>query len=181
MKYYAQKEEVPRFITMDEFDRTSCDLAVIAKHIVDSDMRRSQQKAYIDSLWDNADQDIFRSLFPRKAYFLRLLDVELKKIEEPELFETDNVEYGAKQLIDMPLYEIRKHAPDYYRKLITAVYEKNMDQEGYYSCYHCGCRAKTRIPFQIDHIIPMSKGGQSVSENLQILCRRCNGEKGDRS
>lgn len=39
---------------------------------------------------------------------------------------------------------------------------------------------KTRIPFQVDHIIPMNKGGKTVPENLQILCRKCNGTKGDR-
>lgn len=33
--------------------------------------------------------------------------------------------------------------------------------------------------FHVDHILPMNQGGKSVPENLQILCRRCNGIKGD--
>ena len=33
--------------------------------------------------------------------------------------------------------------------------------------------------FQIDHIKPMSKGGLTVRDNLQLLCRHCNLTKSD--
>lgn len=39
---------------------------------------------------------------------------------------------------------------------------------------------RSQIPFQVDHITPMNLGGKSIPENLQILCRKCNGGKGDR-
>ncbi len=32
--------------------------------------------------------------------------------------------------------------------------------------------------FEIDHIIPESKGGKTELENLQLLCRHCNRSKG---
>lgn len=32
-----------------------------------------------------------------------------------------------------------------------------------------------------DHIVPRSRGGQDVLENLQTLCTECNGKKGDRN
>ena len=31
-----------------------------------------------------------------------------------------------------------------------------------------------------DHIVPWSKGGKTVPENLQMLCRRCNTPKSDK-
>jgi 5-methylcytosine-specific restriction endonuclease McrA len=31
----------------------------------------------------------------------------------------------------------------------------------------------------VDHIMPMNKGGKTVPENLQILCRSCNARKSD--
>ena len=34
------------------------------------------------------------------------------------------------------------------------------------------------IPFQIDHIVPLSKGGTYDLENLRVICQKCNAEKG---
>jgi 5-methylcytosine-specific restriction endonuclease McrA len=39
------------------------------------------------------------------------------------------------------------------------------------------CRERLTA-FQVDHIIPLKKGGPHVRQNIQILCRRCNAKKG---
>jgi len=38
-------------------------------------------------------------------------------------------------------------------------------------------RCRTAIRLEMDHIIPVSKGGKTEESNLQILCRRCNRAK----
>ena len=40
------------------------------------------------------------------------------------------------------------------------------------------CAALDYLEF--DHLIPVAKGGSNTVNNIQLLCRRCNGSKGDR-
>ena len=55
-------------------------------------------------------------------------------------------------------------------KMRFSIYERDG-----YRC--CKCHRKTN-DLEIDHIIPISKGGKSTYDNLQTLCHRCNVEKG---
>jgi len=38
-------------------------------------------------------------------------------------------------------------------------------------------RCRTGMNLEIDHIVPLSKGGKTEEDNLQTLCRRCNRRK----
>ena len=46
-------------------------------------------------------------------------------------------------------------------------------------CALCGASNKD-TPLHIDHIIPRNKGGETIYENLQALCQKCNCTKRDR-
>ena len=50
-----------------------------------------------------------------------------------------------------------------------------------FKCCICGASpAKdSSIELHIDHIVPWSKGGETILDNLQTLCSRCNLGKGD--
>lgn len=45
-----------------------------------------------------------------------------------------------------------------------------------YRCKDCGA-TKDDAPLEIDHIIPISKGGSNRLDNLQVLCKTCNRSK----
>lgn len=45
-----------------------------------------------------------------------------------------------------------------------------------WKCAVCGVGVKDR--FELDHIEPLSRGGKHVSDNVQILCKKCNRSKG---
>ena len=48
-----------------------------------------------------------------------------------------------------------------------------------YRCRNCGV-SQRYADLEIDHIIPIAKGGKSDYDNLQTLCHKCNVYKGDR-
>ncbi len=180
LKYYAQYEAIPQFYTFEDVDKSKLDVAAIAKYIWDEDMGPRKKAEYVESLWENGDENILKLFFGRKAYFWKQLDVELMKLSNPEMFDIeDNVKYGTRDFADMSLHEIKKINPDYEKELRNNVFEAAKRDDGYYECAKCGLLAKTRIPFQVDHIVPLNRGGKTEPKNLQLLCRSCNAKKGD--
>ena len=47
-------------------------------------------------------------------------------------------------------------------------------------CQSCGVTFTAALPAEIDHIVPLSRGGTEADDNLQLLCRPCNRSKGAR-
>jgi 5-methylcytosine-specific restriction endonuclease McrA len=47
-------------------------------------------------------------------------------------------------------------------------------------CQWCGTEDTPENPIQYDHIFPWSLGGEDTVENLELLCRKHNQEKGGR-
>ena len=181
LKYYAQYDAAPTFYTFDALDKSKIDMCAIAGYIVEQKMDPVAQSAYIQQLWNDGDDNVLRLFFGRQKYFYNQLNREILRITSPFLFEDDeeNVVYGKRQFEDMTLYEIGKIDPNYEKMLRDTAFGKAKTADGQYSCAHCGKKYPNRIMLQVDHITPMAKGGKTKPENLQILCRSCNGIKGD--
>lgn len=63
------------------------------------------------------------------------------------------------------------------RKLMTKQMREQIAQRDNYTCQICGKYMIDGVGLQIDHIVPIAKGGKTVPSNLQVLCSKCNGKK----
>lgn len=66
------------------------------------------------------------------------------------------------------------------RALMTSMLRQQIKERDHYTCQICGAsiEKEPNLLLEIDHIIPVSKGGLTAENNLQTLCWRCNRSKG---
>lgn len=64
------------------------------------------------------------------------------------------------------------------RKQMTKKLRLKIMERDNCTCQNCGKYMPDRVGLQIDHIVPVARGGKTVESNLQVLCSRCNGSKG---
>lgn len=68
------------------------------------------------------------------------------------------------------------------RTLMTKKLREFIKKRDNYTCCNCGnsIYAEPNLLLEIDHIIPVSKGGCTEEKNLQTLCWKCNRSKSDK-
>lgn len=68
------------------------------------------------------------------------------------------------------------------RALMTSTLRERIKQRDHYTCRYCGASItnEPHLLLEIDHIIPVSKGGMTTEDNLQTLCWKCNRSKGNK-
>jgi len=181
LKYFAQKESVPLFVPFEEIDRKKVDLSLIAKEIYEKDLRTSERTELINTLW-NDESSLISIYFGNKYFFKSQLEIELDKIQG--LFECTpeetKITYEQREIAALPLSEISEKAPDYRSKLKSEVFELAKTLQGEYKCANCGKTSSHKALYQISYITPMSEGGLTRPDNLQLLCNICNKKKTDK-
>lgn len=68
------------------------------------------------------------------------------------------------------------------RALMTPALRQSIKERDHFTCCHCGnsIEQEPNLLLEIDHIIPLSKGGKTELDNLQTLCWKCNRSKGSK-
>jgi 5-methylcytosine-specific restriction endonuclease McrA len=87
---------------------------------------------------------------------VEIANFDTQKIQNPEI---TGVEYQRGTLQG---YEVREYLLDKWGR----------------KCAYCG---KTTVPLEVEHIVPISRGGTNRVSNLTISCRKCNLKKGDQT
>jgi hypothetical protein len=68
------------------------------------------------------------------------------------------------------------------RALMTAKLRNLIKSRDSHTCRYCSVSlaAEPHLLLEVDHVIPVSKGGMTAEENLQTLCWRCNRTKSNK-
>lgn len=123
--------------------------------------------------FDNVEVDSMLIELQSKGFIIRY-EVDNKKYLAVVNFVKHQDPHYKEKASEIP-------APDGHSNQIKAVgvtrsqRERILERDNY-SCQHCG--AKSHL--SIDHILPVSRGGTSEDENLQVLCMSCNTSKGNK-
>jgi 5-methylcytosine-specific restriction endonuclease McrA len=103
--------------------------------------------------------------------------IEYGRIKKEELARIRRSELKQKARIEIvrtlgqsshPGGRPRASIPDH---IMAIVFDRDQGR-----CVVCGSADE----LQFDHIVPHSKGGADTIENLRVLCRACNGKRGNR-
>lgn len=99
-------------------------------------------------------------------------DGTLYRVMLPEELEFCQTERQRRLALDQGT-QSAEHDVDYYnyRENRLKIYERDN-----YKCQHCG-KQLDRFTSTLDHVTPVSKGGDNSFENLITSCRECNSKK----
>ncbi len=69
------------------------------------------------------------------------------------------------------------------RSMMTGKLREMIKKRDNFTCCICGnsIYQEPNLLLEIDHVIPVSKGGCTVEENLQTLCWKCNRAKSNKN
>ncbi len=180
LQYYAQIEAEPKYVELKE--RAKYDLGKVAQTIIEEDKGRKAEEEYKSRLWDSNEIEWKAFFGYDKRYFLNEIDLAIRRLSNPDLFKkSSTVPSDSKETRDynrLSMSELRDIAPEYWKQLSDAVYNKYRDEEGNYVSATGAYKSKNKLDFQIDHIKSMHNGGLTELNNLQLLTRSENALKG---
>jgi 5-methylcytosine-specific restriction endonuclease McrA len=142
-------------------------------------------KLMLDEIYFNLDKmKQIKSGFKgdlREGYQLALYDMESIVEKIKSRFELYNQDFKLTTMEDIvfELEAITGFLKDYKKPVRTTIPQKFKEyifQKYNSRCNFCG----SNINLQIDHLIPISRGGTDDLDNLQLLCIDCNKLKSNR-
>ena len=76
--------------------------------------------------------------------------------------------------------EEHRRSKEYQRNILSSSMRYNVLKRNNFRCQICGRSAQDGVTLEVDHIIPISKGGKTEYSNLRTLCKDCNRGKSDK-
>lgn len=173
---YLSTQELPVFQKIE--DRVSLQDIVKANYL--ETMTDAEIENVIARIWESNSK--VRAWYDKEFYY-GMMQVYFNRMKPGKVCAPEFV-LPPKEKMDMG--EVKKHYPEYYQELRNyLILNMPRDEEGYYysAIQEEGkppVRSRYLYMFEMDHKKPISKGGLTVKENLQMITRIQNRAKGNK-
>lgn len=96
--------------------------------------------------------------------------------------KSSNYDYNAflNALNIIAQVEQKKATKKYQRSIMSDSLRYDILKRDGFKCVLCGATVADGVKLHVDHIVPVSRGGKTVKENLRTLCDNCNLGKRDK-
>lgn len=186
MKYFSIKADQD---TLADVQRVADDIARLEEAVGNVKAREADiaaqinppkfiLKHYSDQFWDQVGVHLSPVEVPYPHYKFQYVSAGGNSSQEtPIVLNTPTLEALAQTLVEKIRWT--KSAAGQ-RALMTARLRSQIKERDRFACLSCGVSlaAEPHLLLEVDHIVPVSRGGLSVPENLQTLCWKCNRSKG---
>ena len=174
LQYYAQNEIEPKYIELK--DRAKYDLTKVSHEILSKNLGRKDEEDFKNEIWESNIIEWKAFFGYDKKYFLNEIDLAIRKLTNPELYKRkpivpqDEKERGKFE--KMSMQEIREENSEYWKYLSDSVYKNHTNEDGFYVSAANDHKSKNKHDFQIGYKLPLSKGGLTKIDNLQLLTNK---------
>ena len=166
------KEEVIRYYIENDIN---CLRKSIENTILDLQNLKNYKEELNKILLNNSD-----FVSKKNRFFYQRLE---KRIISSLIYQKENLLLNVKITITYHAYNGGKKYCETIkreRNKVTSTLRYDVLKRDHFTCKMCGATVKDGIKLQVDHIIPVSKGGKTTMSNLQTLCQRCNQGKSNK-
>lgn len=135
-----------------------------------------------ESLYKNAFNTYVKEIPPdflsfyNTKYKRQKVGEHLKKIYNLSTINSFEIECVLRRVINLARVVTSSHRSDYEDKLAQNEFKKN-NWSKIERCQICGYQFKSWTDSNLEHVLPLSLGGDDSPINWQLLCRQCNNEK----
>jgi 5-methylcytosine-specific restriction endonuclease McrA len=120
-----------------------------------------------------ANQPQFQRLIWKCRYCAKTVDAPMKGSTSPGVRIGGESLSGRESVCSGPGTAVLAES-QFQRRSITKVVQREVWRRDEGRCVECGSREN----LEFDHIIPVSRGGGNTARNVQLLCEKCNRQKG---
>lgn len=133
---------------------------------------------------EKIEKELFKSytLMPTTEIKIRIIKEYTSPMgqnhyEEEFVYSQNNVLNFLERVKEI---EKNRDTSRYQRSLLTPSMRYDVLKRDSFRCTICGSTANDGASLEVDHIIPVSKGGKTEPSNLRTLCHNCNAGKSDK-